>query len=101
MGGGDLFSYDLNQIYDPATDAWTTGTAMPTPRQNLGVAVLNDTLYAIGGYQIDSDVRVSKNERYTPAGYIPEFPSWIIFPLFIISSLFVLIARNRLSKKED
>jgi len=82
IGGGDLFTYDLNQIYDPATDTWTTGTAMPTPRQRLGVVVLNDTLYAIGGYQIDSDACVSKNERYTPTGYIPEFPSWI--PLLIM-----------------
>lgn len=74
IGGGDLFTYDLNQIYDPATDTWTTGTAMPTPRQHLGVVVLNDMLYAIGGYQIESDARVSNNEQYTPSDYIPEFP---------------------------
>ena len=99
IGGGDLFDYDLNQIYDPATDTWTTGTTMPTPRQRLGVAVLNDTLYAIGGYQIDSDARVSKNERYTPADFIPEFPSWTILPLFISSTLAVMFVRNKLRKK--
>jgi len=98
MGGGDLFDYDLNQIYDPATDTWTTGTAMPTPRQRLGVVVLNDTLYAIGGYQIDSDARVSKNERYTPAGYIPEFPSWIILPLFLMATFVGIIVKKRLSQ---
>jgi len=98
IGGGDLFTYDLNQIYDPATDTWTTGTAMPTPRQRLGVVVLNDTLYAIGGYQIDSDAYVSKNERYTPAGYIPEFPSWIILPLFLTATLAVTIYKKKLTK---
>lgn len=98
IGGGDLFTYDLNQIYDPATDTWTTGTAMPTPRQRLGVAVLNDILYAIGGYQIESDARVSKNERYTPADYVPEFPSWTILPLLLAATALIVVCRKRLTK---
>jgi len=91
IGGGDLFSYDLNQIYDPATDTWTTGTAMPTPRQGLGVVVLNDILYAIGGYQIDSDACVSNNERYTPVGYIPEFPSWTPLLIMLVAVIAVVV----------
>lgn len=91
IGGADLVSYDLNQIYDPATDTWTTGTAMPTPRQSLGVAVLNDTLYAIGGYDIDSNTRLAVNEKYTPADYIPEFPSWTVM-LVILTLLAVAVA---------
>jgi N-acetylneuraminic acid mutarotase len=95
IGGGDLFTYDITQIYDPATDTWTTGTAMPTPRQRLGVAVLNDTLYAIGGYQIDSDACVSNNERYTPAGYIPEFPSWLILVIILVGSLTIVLFKKK------
>jgi len=95
IGGGDLFTYDLNQIYDPATDTWTTGMAMPTPRQRLGVAVLNDTLYAIGGYQIDSDAEVSKNERYTPADYIPEFPSWTPLLITLVALVAVAVVYRR------
>ena len=30
---------------------------------------------------------------------IPEFPSWIILPLFLIASLAVMILRKRLTKK--
>lgn len=30
---------------------------------------------------------------------IPEFPSWTIFPLFIVASLVVLIGKNKLRKK--
>ena len=71
---------------------------MPTPRQRLGVAVLNDTLYSIGGYQIDSDAYVNKNERYTPVGYIPEFPSWIILPLLLTVALAATLYRKRLTK---
>jgi hypothetical protein len=99
IGGGDLLTYDLNQIYDLETDTWTNGTAMPTPRQRLGAVALNDTLYAIGGYQIDSDACVSKNERYTPSDYIPEFPSWK--PLLITSIAVVAVAviyKRNLSK---
>jgi N-acetylneuraminic acid mutarotase len=97
-GGGDLFTYDVNQIYDPATDTWTNGTAMPTPRQYLGLSVLNDTLYAIGGYQIESDARINKNERYTPADYIPEFPSWLILPLFLTATFVGIVVKKRLSQ---
>ena len=91
IGGGDLFTYDLNQIYDPATDTWTLGTVMPTPRQRLGVAVFNDMIYAAGGYQIESDDYVSKNERYIPVGYIPEFPSWVILVFVLVGSLTIVL----------
>jgi N-acetylneuraminic acid mutarotase len=96
IGGGDLFTYDINQIYDTETDTWTNGTAMPTPRQRLGVAVLNDTLYAIGGYQIDSDAVVNSNERYTPEDYIPEFPLWLILPLFLMATFSAIIVKKML-----
>ena len=99
IGGGDLFTYDINQIYDPVTDTWTLGTAMPTPRQHLGAVALNDTIYAIGGYQIESDANVSKNERYTPADYIPEFPSWTPLLVTLVAVLFVAVVyRKRLAK---
>ncbi|PVX26216.1 MAG: hypothetical protein CW691_02085 [Candidatus Bathyarchaeum sp.] len=39
----------LNQIYDPETDTWSSGSQMPTARHSLGVAVVNDVLYSIGG----------------------------------------------------
>lgn len=39
----------LNQVYDPQTDSWTDGALMPTARYGLSVAVVNDTLYALGG----------------------------------------------------
>jgi hypothetical protein len=75
-----------NQVYDPKTDSWTIGGDMPTRREELGVAVLNDTLYAIGGliYNFaypDDTIGVSVatyavNEQYTPFGYGTPDPSY-------------------------
>jgi len=101
IGGGDLFTYDLNQIYDPATDTWTIGTAMPTPRQNLGVAVLNDTLYAIGGYDIDGDTYLAVNEKYTPSGYIPEFPSWTPLLIMLVAVMLVIVIYKRKLRRHN
>jgi len=53
MGGaGNAPGYaDLayNQVYDPTTDKWEAKKALPTPRGFLTSAVVNDTIYVIGG----------------------------------------------------
>jgi N-acetylneuraminic acid mutarotase len=87
-------SVNLNQVYDPVTDTWSTGTPMPTSRCGLKVAVVNDELYAIGGSNGDGDVYA--NEKYIPSSYIPEFPSWIMLPLFLVATLFVMVFKKRL-----
>lgn len=92
LGGCTSLDYEavnLNYVYDPVEDVWSMGTSMPTPRYSLGVAVINDTLYAIGG-RPDTDNFLAVNEKYLPSGYIPEFPSWI--PLMIALVAVVAIA---------
>jgi N-acetylneuraminic acid mutarotase len=65
-----LFSYNPCLAYDPETDSWSVGAAMPTARAYLGVAVVHDYLYAIGGTGLNyQEPPVSVNERYTPFGY--------------------------------
>jgi len=89
-----LLRGNAHQIYDPVTDTWTEGTPIPTTRWLFGVAVVNDELYAIGGYNGTTILAV--NEKYTPIDYIPEFPSWIILPLFLTVTLVVIFFRRRL-----
>ena len=75
-------SFPENQAYDPITNAWTEATPMPMVREYFGVAVVSDTLYAIGGllvtYTYDSTGKYIQssqatptniNEQYIPLGY--------------------------------
>jgi N-acetylneuraminic acid mutarotase len=38
------------EIYDPATDGWTTGTPLPDPLHHFGFVAANGKLYIVGGY---------------------------------------------------
>jgi len=87
----------LTQVYNPETDTWSTGTAMGDTRAGLAVAVIEDELFVIGGRKLYTVFDV--NEKYTPIGYIPEFPSWTILPLLAVSTLVMLGIRNKISKK--
>ena len=60
---------------------------------------MNDTLYAIGGGSTNLNVRhYDENEQYTPIGYIPEFPQWIILPLLITATVVAIICKQKLPK---
>jgi N-acetylneuraminic acid mutarotase len=107
-GNHIVYYSDHNQIYDPQTQSWDFGVQMPTGRSSLALVNVNDVLYVLGGtnktdavYNNDqlAALRTHANEKYTPIGYIPEFPSWIILPLLIVATLVVIIARNKLVKK--
>ncbi len=38
-----------NEMYDPATNIWTTMAPMPTPRYHFGIATYNNKIYCISG----------------------------------------------------
>jgi N-acetylneuraminic acid mutarotase len=63
FGGGS----NDNFVYNPETDGWTNATAMPTARYSPAIAVVNDSLYVLGGGQ--SLHGLPTNEQYTPIGY--------------------------------
>jgi N-acetylneuraminic acid mutarotase len=101
LGGTEnLDAVNLNQVYDPETDAWVTGSLLPTARYGLGVAVVNGSLYAIGGHEGYFGTPISAaNERYTPADFVPEFPAWT--PMLLVITMLavaVVVYRRRLLK---
>jgi N-acetylneuraminic acid mutarotase len=55
------------QVYNPYNNSWTTGTSLSSPRADLALAVVNDVLYAIGGF--DGQNWLNINEQYKPADY--------------------------------
>jgi len=69
------------RVYDPENDTWTFGVDIPTHRKLLSVAVVNDVLYAIGGYTSaypdfpfsisygPTNTPYATNEQYTPFGF--------------------------------
>jgi len=64
---------NYNIAYDPISDTWLTAKTMPTTRNDFGVVVVDDVLYAIGGRAPLSGYFVllptSLNEQYVPIGY--------------------------------
>jgi len=96
--GAPLF---YTQVYNPENDSWIDGANMPTKRVGFGVAVVNDTLYTIGGHTYDTIGFLEPsniNEHYTPIGYIPEFPSWAILPLFLTVTLIGILVIKRVMR---
>jgi N-acetylneuraminic acid mutarotase len=68
VGGfsSDQFTGETH-VYFPENNSWNTADPMPTPRAYLGLAVVNDFVYAIGGS--DGKDWLTTNEQYKPAGY--------------------------------
>jgi len=93
-----------NQAYDPEEDNWAAAADLPSRRFNFGVSVIDDTFYVIGGHTYDQPgffAPSATNEQYIPIGYIPEFPEWIILPLFITTTLLILICKQRITKPSN
>ncbi|XP_017540686.1 kelch-like protein 5 isoform X1 [Pygocentrus nattereri] len=55
---------DCVERYDPKTDMWTAVAPMSVSRDAVGVCLLGDRLYAVGGY--DGQVYLNTVEAYDP-----------------------------------
>jgi N-acetylneuraminic acid mutarotase len=75
------------QVYNPEYDYWINSPDVPTNRVRFGVAVLNDTLFVVGGQTFDYVVPLSDqpqyirqsalNEQYVPFGHGTPDPSYV------------------------
>jgi N-acetylneuraminic acid mutarotase len=64
--GADASNVSATEVYDPATDQWSAGAALPTPRSGGASAVLDGKLYVLGGGLPGNSVH-AVIERYDPA----------------------------------
>lgn len=55
------------EVFDPATNSWSSKTPAPTPRTGATGSVVNGKLYVIGGFTNSSDVISDVVEIYDPA----------------------------------
>jgi N-acetylneuraminic acid mutarotase len=97
-GAYEKIATDVNQVYDPLTDRWPLGAPMFSARLELVIANVNDTLYAIGGESLNDENKWDysyANEKYTPIGYIPEFPSWTPLLIMLVAVVTVAIFYRR------
>jgi len=53
-----------NEVYNPATDTWTTKSSIPSQRWGSSSCVVNGKIYVIGGY---NNTSLSTVEEYDPA----------------------------------
>jgi len=69
VGGFNEVGYSTSavNVYDIENKAWSPGASMLTARRNLALAVVDDVLYAIGGF--NGENWLNANEAYTPFGY--------------------------------
>jgi N-acetylneuraminic acid mutarotase len=76
IGGytGNQYSNHV-RIYTPDNNSWSTAEDMPTARAYLSAAVVNDLIYAIGGFNGEW---LSINELYTPLDYGTMPPKVVI-----------------------
>jgi N-acetylneuraminic acid mutarotase len=78
VGGSTQTSYsEVTYMYDSEDNTWSTAASMPSPRVYLGLAVVDDILYAIGG--LDGEKWLNVNEQYAPVGYGTVPPELRVF----------------------
>ena len=65
-GGGGVFTETW--IYDPATDVWSAGPTMKTPRHGLGAVAIEDVVYAVAGGSVVSGGSASATLEALPIG---------------------------------
>jgi N-acetylneuraminic acid mutarotase len=74
----EINAVNTTYIYDPQANIWTIGASMPIARATLSVAVVNDTIYALGGTDNLLNPQAPTNaatEQYFPLGYGELSPS--------------------------
>ncbi len=67
---------DANEMYDPATDTWTTKTKMPAPIRGHAAAAYNGKIYVFGGnttaYQTAVSIYDPSSDSWSTGAAMPQ-----------------------------
>jgi N-acetylneuraminic acid mutarotase len=67
VAGGWPGEYNILEVYNPATNSWTSDTSLPYGLvQNNGGVAVNNELYIIGGKTYDWNTIFDFNSKYSP-----------------------------------
>jgi N-acetylneuraminic acid mutarotase len=85
LSGAFIIGYpgnvNLVQVYDPATDSWSTKSPMPTARSGLNTASLNGIIYAAGG-EVQDEKSLSAFRAFE--AYHPASDTWWPLPSMLL-----------------
>ena len=54
------------EVYDPATNTWTTNSALPTASLGLASCTMNNKIYVAGGMKVLHGSSIAVVEEYSP-----------------------------------
>lgn len=72
-----LRALGTHEVYDPASNAWSSRTEMPTPRNHASAATINNRIYVVGG-RIGSVFIPNANNVDLVEEYDPSADRWDI-----------------------
>jgi N-acetylneuraminic acid mutarotase len=67
LGGSGDSVRNAHEVYDPATNKWTTANAMPTARDHLAAVAFQGRVWALGGRASFVGEQYANVEIYDPA----------------------------------
>jgi len=65
---------NVNEVYDPAKDAWTIKASMPTARVGVTASVVDGKIYVLGGNSGASEVYDPEADSWTTKASMPVKP---------------------------
>ena len=66
QGSSTTTTVNINEVYDPSTDSWTSASAIPSAVDNYASAVAYDRIYVIGGSYGNEVSGENLNQIYDP-----------------------------------
>jgi N-acetylneuraminic acid mutarotase len=80
-GNEDPALLSATEVYDPATERWTTGSELPVPRAGFGVASYGNGVIVVGGERFTDDNGASDARAYAAVdAYDIENGTWTALP---------------------